>query len=98
LTIADKGHLHHRLLRLGHGHRRTVLILWAWTGLLSALVLIPVYTGEGTSFVPLGVAALGLILYTLFGPGMLSKRDGRDGEIATPGERAPAVEPRSPVG
>jgi UDP-GlcNAc:undecaprenyl-phosphate GlcNAc-1-phosphate transferase len=97
LTIADKGHLHHRLLRLGHGHRRTVLILWAWTGLLSALVLIPVYTGEGTSFVPLGVAALGLILYTLFGPGMLSKRDGRDGEIAPPGERAPAVEPRSPV-
>jgi hypothetical protein len=29
---------------------------------------------------------------------MLSKRDGRDGEIAPPGERAPAVEPRSPVG
>ena len=27
----DKDHLHHRLLRLGHGHRRSVLILWAWT-------------------------------------------------------------------
>jgi UDP-GlcNAc:undecaprenyl-phosphate/decaprenyl-phosphate GlcNAc-1-phosphate transferase len=97
LTIADKGHLHHRLMRLGHGHRRTVLILWAWTGLLSALVLIPVYTGEGTSFVPLGVAALGLFLYTLFGPGMLSKRDRHDGEIAPGGARAQAVEPRSPV-
>jgi UDP-GlcNAc:undecaprenyl-phosphate GlcNAc-1-phosphate transferase len=74
LTIADKGHLHHRLLRLGHGHRRTVLVLWAWTGLLSALVLIPVYTGEGTSFVPLGVLALALFLYTIFGPGILAKR------------------------
>jgi hypothetical protein len=28
---------------------------------------------------------------------MLSKCDGRDAEVAPPGERAPAVEPRSPV-
>jgi UDP-GlcNAc:undecaprenyl-phosphate/decaprenyl-phosphate GlcNAc-1-phosphate transferase len=83
LTIADKGHLHHRLLRLGHGHRRTVLILWAWTGLLSALVLIPVYTGKGTSFVPLGVVALGLFLYTIFGPGMLAKRPDVSGVTPT---------------
>jgi UDP-GlcNAc:undecaprenyl-phosphate GlcNAc-1-phosphate transferase len=34
---ADKNHIHHRLLRLGHGHRRTVIILWLWTGLLSCL-------------------------------------------------------------
>ncbi|MEI8405112.1 MAG: MraY family glycosyltransferase, partial [Actinomycetes bacterium] len=27
----DKDHIHHRLLRLGHGHRRTVGILWLWT-------------------------------------------------------------------
>ena len=30
-STPDKNHLHHRLLRLGHGHRRSVLILWAWT-------------------------------------------------------------------
>ncbi|MGH9224977.1 MAG: hypothetical protein ACRD2W_14650, partial [Acidimicrobiales bacterium] len=82
LTIADKGHLHHRLLRLGHGHRRTVLVLWAWTGLLSALVLIPVYTGKGESFVPLGVVALALFLYTIFGPGIVSKRNGAAEEAA----------------
>src|SRR5690606_20680151 len=29
LDVADKGHLHHRLRNLGHGHRRSVLILWA---------------------------------------------------------------------
>ena len=34
---ADKEHLHHRLMNLGHGHRRSVLILWAWTALLSGL-------------------------------------------------------------
>ena len=31
LDVADKGHLHHRLMNLGHGHRRSVLILWTWT-------------------------------------------------------------------
>jgi UDP-GlcNAc:undecaprenyl-phosphate/decaprenyl-phosphate GlcNAc-1-phosphate transferase len=28
---ADKEHLHHRLMRLGHGQRRSVLILWSCT-------------------------------------------------------------------
>lgn len=27
---ADRLHLHHRLLRLGHTHRRTVLVLYSW--------------------------------------------------------------------
>ena len=36
---ADAGHLHHRLMRLGHGPRRTVVILWAWTALLSGVAL-----------------------------------------------------------
>ena len=31
VTVADKDHLHHRLMRLGHGQRRSVLILWTWT-------------------------------------------------------------------
>jgi UDP-GlcNAc:undecaprenyl-phosphate GlcNAc-1-phosphate transferase len=39
---ADKGHLHHRLMDLGHGQRRSVAILWLWTALLSGLVLYPV--------------------------------------------------------
>lgn len=74
LTIADKGHLHHRLMRLGHGHRRAVLILWGWTGLLSAAVLVPVYTGNGLALVPLGVAAVGLLLYTVLGPAWEARR------------------------
>ena len=43
-TEADKEHLHHRLMDLGHGQRRSVAILWLWTALLSGLVLYPVYT------------------------------------------------------
>ena len=49
---ADAGHLHHRLMRLGHGPRRTVVILWAWTALLSAVALVPTYTNEGNALVP----------------------------------------------
>ena len=66
---ADKGHLHHRLMRLGHGHRRSVLILWNWTALLSAVVLFPTITGDGDALVPLVVGGLGLILYTMFHAG-----------------------------
>lgn len=29
----DKQHLHHRLLEIGHSHRRAVLIMWLWAGL-----------------------------------------------------------------
>jgi len=70
LSEADKEHLHHRLMRLGHGHRRSVLILWAWTAILSALVLLPTYTNEGNALIPIGIAGLLVALYTLFHPGV----------------------------
>ena len=68
LATADKDHLHHRLMRLGHGQRRSVLILWAWTALLSGFVLYPAYTDRGNAVVPFAVAALGVALYTLLHP------------------------------
>jgi UDP-GlcNAc:undecaprenyl-phosphate GlcNAc-1-phosphate transferase len=81
-TEADKDHLHHRLMRLGHGHRRSVVILWLWTGLLSVFVLYPVYTGKGDAVVPVGVGALALILLTFFHPGI--RRDRRHGRSVEP--------------
>ncbi|MFB7995251.1 MraY family glycosyltransferase [Streptomyces sp. NPDC056002] len=32
---ADRGHLHHRLLEIGHSHSRAVLIMYFWSALLS---------------------------------------------------------------
>jgi UDP-GlcNAc:undecaprenyl-phosphate/decaprenyl-phosphate GlcNAc-1-phosphate transferase len=76
VTVADKDHLHHRLMRLGHGQRRSVLILWAWTVLLSAIALYPTYTPVvGEHVVPVALAVAALVLYTLFGPGVRSRRD-----------------------
>ena len=33
--VADKQHLHHRLLERGHSHRRAVLLMYVWSGLIS---------------------------------------------------------------
>ncbi|MEY2566922.1 MAG: UDP-GlcNAc:undecaprenyl-phosphate/decaprenyl-phosphate GlcNAc-phosphate transferase [Actinomycetota bacterium] len=70
VAIADRDHLHYRLERMGHGHRRAVLILWAWTAILSGFVLYPAFTARGNHVVVFGVAALGAGLYTLFHPGV----------------------------
>src|SRR4051794_18465573 len=80
VATADKEHLHHRLMRLGHGPRRSVLILWTWTALLSGLVLYPTYTGRGDAVVPLGIAALALLLFTIFHPGARQARTNGDGK------------------
>lgn len=82
VATADKEHLHHRLMRLGHGHRRSVFILWAWTALLSGMVLLPAYTRRGDGLVPIGVLALGLALYTLLHPGVRSARVSAADEVA----------------
>lgn len=74
VATADKDHLHHRLMRLGHGHWRSVLILWAWTALLSGFVLYPTYSGRGDGVVPIGIAALLLLLFTVLHPSLRATR------------------------
>lgn len=74
ISNADKGHLHHRLMALGHGHRRSVFILWTWTALLSGFVLWPIYSGSGDGIVPFGIAAILLSLFTILHPGVRLER------------------------
>src|SRR5581483_4740983 len=86
-AVADKNHLHHRLMRLGHGPRRTVVILWSWTALLSALALLPLYVKRGNGLVPVGVLGLGLLLYAVFHPGAREARRGHgDPVVAADGD------------
>ena len=75
----DKEHIHHRLLRLGHGPRRSVIILWAWTAVLSSFLLFPLFVHQVNAFIPIGAAALGVALYTFFHPG-LRRGNGEDEE------------------
>jgi UDP-GlcNAc:undecaprenyl-phosphate GlcNAc-1-phosphate transferase len=75
LSHADKGHLHHRLIALGHGPRRAVVILWSWTAFLSAFVLYPVFNKSVNNFVPFGLVALVLFLYTVMHPDLPGKKE-----------------------
>ena len=74
IDVADKGHLHHRLMNLGHGHRRSVLILWTWAALLSGFVLYPVLLGTNPTYLPFGIGALLIVLYTVLHPSVRRRR------------------------
>jgi UDP-GlcNAc:undecaprenyl-phosphate GlcNAc-1-phosphate transferase len=53
----DRGHLHHRMLDIGHSHRRSVLIMYAWTFLFAFAIV-----GLSIGRVPLIVFPLTIVL------------------------------------
>jgi UDP-GlcNAc:undecaprenyl-phosphate/decaprenyl-phosphate GlcNAc-1-phosphate transferase len=59
----DKQHLHHRLLEIGHSHRRAVLIMWLWAGTIAfATVLASLYTGPQVWVAVAGMAVVAIVL------------------------------------
>ncbi len=68
---ADRKHLHHRLLDMGHSHLNAVLILYAWTAVASIGCLLsfvfPVYFGISSwwAFILLGIGFLACTAITL---------------------------------
>ncbi len=59
----DKQHLHHRLLEIGHSHRRAVLIMWSWAALIAfGTVLTSLYTGARMY---LSLAGMGVVVLLL---------------------------------
>jgi UDP-GlcNAc:undecaprenyl-phosphate/decaprenyl-phosphate GlcNAc-1-phosphate transferase len=63
---ADKLHLHHRLLEIGHSHRRAVLLIYLWAALLAfgavALTLFDVYVVVWSVMLGLLVAVVGSMI------------------------------------
>ncbi|MEV1048748.1 MraY family glycosyltransferase [Streptomyces sp. NPDC049916] len=64
---ADQGHLHHRLMRIGHSHPRSVLIMWMLSALLSfgfvAYSVLPL-TGTALTILTLGGGAFLILVRT----------------------------------
>jgi len=55
----DKGHLHHRILELGHSQTRAVLLMYGWAATLAGTVV-------AMAFIPIGWAlGIGAVLLTL---------------------------------
>ncbi|MGW0732849.1 MraY family glycosyltransferase [Streptomyces sp. NPDC002851] len=64
---ADRGHLHHRLLEIGHSHSRAVLIMYFWSG-LAAFGTLAYSVHSASMWIVLGLVMLsfvGLVLLLL---------------------------------
>ena len=72
------GHLHHRLIQLGHGPRRAVVILWGWAALFSTVVLFSALYSTGSALVLLVLAGTALSVFTVLHPRL--RRDDDHGE------------------
>lgn len=51
----DRGHLHHRMLDIGHSHRRAVILLYLWSLLIAAGTV-------SFAFLPSWVSAVGIVV------------------------------------
>ncbi|MCG5220988.1 MraY family glycosyltransferase [Streptosporangium sp. KLBMP 9127] len=89
----DRGHLHHRLLDIGHSHRRSVLIMYAWTFLFG-------FTVVGMSIG--GVPVIGFVLTVILAiavlvlmalPSWRARREGGGGAHAAGRSKGPAGDP-----
>ncbi|MER5218841.1 MraY family glycosyltransferase [Streptomyces flaveus] len=64
---ADRGHLHHRLLDIGHSHSRAVLIMYFWSALV-AFGALAYSVNSASMWIVLGIvflSAVGLVLLLL---------------------------------
>ncbi|MFG2778465.1 MraY family glycosyltransferase [Streptomyces prunicolor] len=64
---ADRGHLHHRLLEIGHSHSRAVLIMYFWSALI-AFGALSYSVNSASMWIVLGIvflSAIGLLLLLL---------------------------------
>jgi UDP-GlcNAc:undecaprenyl-phosphate GlcNAc-1-phosphate transferase len=69
----DKDHLHHRILRLGHGHFKAVNLLWLWSALCAyGAVAIGLFPGTFS----VGAVSLGAVVaaYLTWGRGRVRNR------------------------
>ncbi|MFI8994354.1 MraY family glycosyltransferase [Streptomyces sp. NPDC053542] len=69
---ADRGHLHHRLLEIGHSHSRAVLIMYFWSALI-AFGAVAYSVNNASVWIVLGIVVLsavglGLLLLPRFRP------------------------------
>jgi len=82
----DRRHLHHRLLRVGFSHRRTVVLIYAFTQWLVALAL--VLANAELRFLWLGLATAILIGVVIACRRSLSRELERQGQQAVPASSA----------
>jgi UDP-GlcNAc:undecaprenyl-phosphate GlcNAc-1-phosphate transferase len=63
IAHADKEHIHHRLMDIGHSHRQAVLLMYLWGALIAAAALVVAYV-DGRTLVA-AILASGVLIATV---------------------------------
>jgi len=97
IAHADKEHIFHRLMAIGHGHRQTVLLMYLWSALVCGSALaIGVIDGRLVAGVIVG-CALVLFLMTALPRLLERRRNGEyDGRHAAHPAGTPAIAGETP--
>lgn len=94
----DKMHLHHRLLSIGHSHRRAVLIMYFWAALLSfGAVALSITGGTVEVLVIIGALLVVGVVVVLSPRARRAAIAAREAELAAMKERSRAAHPASRV-
>lgn len=83
---ADKEHIHHRLMDIGHSHRQAVLLMYLWGGLIAACALVVAFV-DGRLLVAAIVAVAALIATVL--PRLVLDRAPRGSDLPAPAPQSP---------
>jgi UDP-GlcNAc:undecaprenyl-phosphate/decaprenyl-phosphate GlcNAc-1-phosphate transferase len=90
----DKMHLHHRLLAIGHSHRRAVLVMYFWAALLSfGAVALSITGGTAELVVGIGVLLVIGVVAVLSPRARRAAREARAAELAAQRRRSRAAHP-----
>ena len=92
-------HLHHRLLSIGHSHRRAVLVMYFWAALLSfGAVALSITGGRAELLIAIGVLLVVGVVVVLSPRARRAAREARAAELARPARAQPGRPPHAPRG
>ena len=95
----DKMHLHHRLLCIGHSHRRAVLVMYFWAALLSfGAVALSITGGRAELLVAVAVLLVVGVVVVLSPRARRAAREARAAELVAQKRAQPRRPPDRPGG
>jgi UDP-GlcNAc:undecaprenyl-phosphate GlcNAc-1-phosphate transferase len=80
IAHADKEHIHHRLMDIGHSHRQAVLLMYLWSALISICALVVAFV-DGRLVVA-GVLAVAVLVATVL-PRLIRDRTPHGSDAAS---------------
>jgi UDP-GlcNAc:undecaprenyl-phosphate GlcNAc-1-phosphate transferase len=85
IAHADKEHIHHRLMDIGHSHRQAVLLMYLWSALIAGAALVVAYV-DGRFLVG-AILISGIVVATVL-PRLIRDRTPRGSDRPLPVARS----------